>query len=106
MKLHKNYTRYIQKRSRSQEAKKLIVKVLSATHKKFINSEVVKYGNLSEFILSKRSETKIIVNQKDILVHQRRAKMSRNKLFWITFCTVVVCFIESGNGLQGVPTWM
>lgn len=64
MKLHKNYTRYIQKRSRSQEAKKLIVKVLSATHKKFINSEVVKYGNLSEFILSKRSETKIIVNQR------------------------------------------
>lgn len=35
--------------------------------------------------------------------------MSRNErnisLFWITLCTLV-WFIESGNGLQGVPTWM
>ena len=31
--------------------------------------------------------------------------MSRNKLFWITLCSIV-WFIESGNGLQWVPTWM
>lgn len=31
--------------------------------------------------------------------------MSRNQLFWITFCTLV-CYVRSGNGLQGVPTWM
>lgn len=47
----------------------------------------------------------------EIWVHFRekleeRKKMSRNKLLWITICTLVCWFVRSGSGLQGVPTWM